>query len=38
MKKQFCGYCPENKCLLDCKICNPKNKDPCNSIDNNREK
>lgn len=23
-KKQFCGYCPEDKCLLDCKICNPK--------------
>ena len=21
---QFCGYCPEDKCLLDCKICNPK--------------
>ncbi len=23
-KKQFCGYCPEDKCLLDCEICNPK--------------
>ena len=23
-KKQFCGYCPEDKCLLDCKICNPR--------------
>lgn len=23
-KKQFCGYCPEDKCLLDCKICTPK--------------
>ena len=23
-KKQVCGYCPEDKCLLDCKICNPK--------------
>jgi len=23
-KKQFCGYCPEDTCLLDCKICNPK--------------
>ena len=23
-KKQFCDYCPEDKCLLDCKICNPK--------------
>ena len=23
-KKQFCGYCPEDVCLLDCKICNPK--------------
>jgi len=22
-KKQFCGYCPEDKCLIDCKICNP---------------
>lgn len=27
-KKQFCGYCPEDKCLLDCKICNfQKSKD-----------
>lgn len=24
IKKQACGYCPENKCLLDCEICNPK--------------
>jgi len=24
MKKQFCGYCSEDKCLLDCEICNPK--------------
>ncbi len=24
LKKQKCGYCPEDKCLLDCKICNPK--------------
>ena len=23
-KKQFCGYCPDDKCLLDCRICNPK--------------
>ncbi len=23
-KKQFCGYCHEDKCLLDCKICNSK--------------
>ena len=23
-EKQFCGYCPEDKCLLDCEICNPK--------------
>lgn len=23
-KKQFCGHCPEDKCLLDCEICNPK--------------
>jgi len=23
-KKQFCGYCPEDTCLIDCKICNPK--------------
>ncbi len=22
-KKQSCGYCPEDKCLLDCEICNP---------------
>lgn len=22
-KKQFCDYCPEDKCLLDCEICNP---------------
>jgi len=30
-KKQSCGYCPEDKCLLDCKICNPKfvNKSSC---------
>jgi len=25
-KKQFCGYCPIDKCLLDCVICNPKDK------------
>ncbi|MCH8915746.1 MAG: hypothetical protein IIA82_07900 [Thaumarchaeota archaeon] len=25
-KKQFCGYCPVDKCLLDCVICNPKEK------------
>jgi len=24
IKKQFCGYCPVDKCLLDCEICNPK--------------
>ena len=29
-KKQFCGYCPEDKCLLDCKICNPKFGKECN--------
>jgi hypothetical protein len=23
-KKQACGYCPEDKCRLDCEICNPK--------------
>ena len=23
-KTQACGYCPEDKCLLDCEICNPK--------------
>ena len=23
-KKQFCRYCPKDKCLLDYKICNPK--------------
>jgi len=23
-KKQACGYCPDDKCLLDCEICNPK--------------
>ena len=30
-KKQVCGNCPEDKCLLDCKICNPKlnNKPSC---------
>ena len=30
-KKQACGYCPEEKCLLDCEICNPKlgNKSSC---------
>ena len=28
-KKQFCGYCPEDKCLLDCKICNPKKNNDC---------
>jgi len=28
-KKQFCGYCPEDKCLLDCKICNPKKDSRC---------
>ncbi len=31
-KKQFCGYCPEDKCLLDCKICNPT-KDEHNNCD-----
>jgi len=25
-KKQICGYCPEDKCLLSCKICNPDKK------------
>ncbi len=29
-KKQVCGYCPEDKCLLDCKICNPKIGKGCN--------
>ena len=29
-KKQVCGYCPENKCLLDCKICNPNVYEDCN--------
>lgn len=31
-KKQFCGYCPEDKCLLDCDICYPKtnNDHSCN--------
>lgn len=28
-KKQFCGYCPKDKCLLDCKICNPKKGKNC---------
>ena len=30
-EKQVCGYCPKDKCLLDCKICNPKlgNKSLC---------
>ena len=23
-KKKICGHCPEDNCLLDCKICNPK--------------
>ena len=23
IKKQKCGYCPEDKCLLNCEICNP---------------
>jgi len=23
-KKQACGFCPEDKCLLDCAICVPK--------------
>jgi len=23
-KKQICGYCPEDICMLDCEICNPK--------------
>jgi len=23
-KKQICGYCPEDTCLLNCEICNPK--------------
>jgi hypothetical protein len=22
-KKQTCGHCPDDKCMLDCKICNP---------------
>ncbi|EGP93361.1 hypothetical protein MY1_0596 [Nitrosarchaeum koreense MY1] len=29
-KKQFCGYCPEDTCLLDCEICNPKKDNGCN--------
>lgn len=29
-KKQFCEYCPEDKCLLDCRICNPKKVKDCN--------
>jgi len=29
-KKQVCGYCPEDKCLLDCEICNPKNDEEFN--------
>lgn len=29
-KKQFCGYCPEDKCLLDCKICDPQKDKDCN--------
>ena len=29
-EKQFCGYCPKDKCLLDCKICNPKFGKGCN--------
>ena len=30
-KKQFCKYCPYEKCLLDCKICNPeRKKNSCN--------
>ena len=28
-KKQACGYCPEDTCLLDCKICNPKKGKEC---------
>ena len=28
IKKQKCGYCPEDKCLLDCDICNPKLSNP----------
>lgn len=27
-KKQSCGYCPEDTCLLDCKVCNPKKETP----------
>ncbi len=29
-KKQVCGYCPVDKCLLDCEICNPKYGSKCN--------
>ncbi len=28
---QKCDYCPENKCLLDCQICNPKLKNNSSS-------
>ena len=29
-KKQSCGYCLEDKCLLDCEICNPNKVIPKN--------
>ena len=28
-KKQFCDYCPEDKCLLDWEICNPEKDKNC---------
>lgn len=36
-KKQSCGYCPEDKYLLDCEICNPKKGKSCNYVHNDNK-